>query len=60
MIPLDLTLTTPSTEKKFHFDVVQSPQLTPLLVALASFNGIVGNPAYGEGSTLQAGRDDRY
>jgi hypothetical protein len=53
MIPLDLTLTTPVTEKKFHFDVVQSPQLTPLLVALAAFNGIVGNPAYGEGSTLQ-------
>jgi hypothetical protein len=53
MIPLDLTLTTPVTEKKFHFDVVQSPELTPLLVALASFNGIVGNPAYGEGSTLQ-------
>jgi hypothetical protein len=53
MIPLDLSLTTPSTEKKFHFDVVQSPQLTPLLVALASFNGIVGNPAYGEGATLQ-------
>ena len=24
-----------------------------MLVALASFNGIVGNPAYGEGSTLQ-------
>jgi hypothetical protein len=53
MIPLDLTLTTPITEKKFHFDVVQSPQLTPLLVALASFNGIVSTPAYGEGSTLQ-------
>ena len=53
MIPVDLTLTTPATEKKFHFDVVQSPQLTPLLVALASFNGIIGNPAYGEGSTLQ-------
>jgi hypothetical protein len=53
MIPLDLTLTTPATEKKFHFEVVRSPQLTPLLVALASFNGIVGTPAYGEGSTLQ-------
>jgi hypothetical protein len=53
MIPLDLTLTTPSTEKKFHFEVVRSPQLTPLLVAVASFNGIVGSPAYSEGSTLQ-------
>ena len=53
MIPLDLTLTTPQTEKKFHFDVAKSPQLTPLLVALASFNGIVSTPAYAEGSTLQ-------
>lgn len=53
MIPLDLTLTTPFTEKKFHFEVAQNAKLTPLLVALASFNGIVGNPAYGEGSTLQ-------
>lgn len=53
MIPLDLTLSTPSVEKKFHFEVVESPELTPLLVAIASFNGIVGSPAYGEGSTLQ-------
>ena len=53
MIPLDLLLTTPSGERNFHFEVVESPQLTPLLVAIASFNGIVGSPAYGEGSTLQ-------
>jgi hypothetical protein len=50
---MDVTLTTPSIEKKFHFEVIESPQLTPLLVALATFNGIVSNPAYGEGSTLQ-------
>jgi hypothetical protein len=53
MIPMDLTLTTPQTEKKFHFDVAKNPELTPLLVALASFNGIVSTPAYAEGSTLQ-------
>ncbi len=53
MIPMDLTLTTPQTEKKFHFDVARNPQLTPLLVALASFNGIVSTPAYAEGSTIQ-------
>ncbi|HWF38879.1 MAG TPA: hypothetical protein VG322_10195 [Candidatus Acidoferrales bacterium] len=53
MIPMDLTLTTPQTEKKFHFDVAKNPQLTPLLVALASFNGIVSTPAYAEGSTIQ-------
>ncbi len=53
MIPMDVTLTTPLAEKKFHFEVIESPQLTPVLVALATFNGIVSNPAYGEGFTLQ-------
>jgi hypothetical protein len=53
MIPVDVELATPAAEKKFHFEVVESPQLTPLLVALATYNGIVGSPAYGEGSTLQ-------
>lgn len=53
MIPLDVTLVTPATEKKFHFETIESPQLTPLLVALVAFNGITRSPAYGEGSTLQ-------
>ena len=53
MIPVDVTLTTPVAEKKFHFEVIESPQLTPVLVALSAFNGIVSTPAYGEGSTLQ-------
>jgi hypothetical protein len=53
MIPLDVTLTTPIAEKKFHFEVIENAQLTPVLVALAAFNGIVSNPAYGEGFTLQ-------
>jgi len=53
MIPLDVTLSTPAAEKKFHFEVIESPQLTPVLVALATFNGIVSNPAYSEGTTLQ-------
>ena len=53
MIPLDVTLVTPVTQKQFHFEMIESPQLTPVLVALATYNGIVGNAAYGEGSTLQ-------
>jgi hypothetical protein len=53
MIPVNVTLTTPAGEKKFHFETIESPQLTPQLVALAAFNGIIGSPAYGEGSTLQ-------
>ncbi|HTA52898.1 MAG TPA: hypothetical protein VK757_08925 [Candidatus Acidoferrum sp.] len=53
MIPLEVTLDTPAEQKKYHFEVIESPQLTPTLVATAAFNGIVGSPAYGEGSTLQ-------
>jgi hypothetical protein len=53
MIPLDVTLDTPAEQKKYHFRVIESPQLTPTLVATAAYNGIVGSPAYGEGTTLQ-------
>jgi hypothetical protein len=53
MIPVDVTLVTGDAQKQFHFEVIESPQLTPLLVGLATYNGIVGNAAYGEGSTLQ-------
>ena len=53
MIPLNVTLETPAGEKKYHFEVVESAQLTPLLVTTAAYNGIVGSPAYGEGLTLQ-------
>jgi hypothetical protein len=52
-IPVHVKLVTPVEEKDFHFQVIESPQLTPLLVALTTFNGIVATPAYGEGSTLQ-------
>ncbi len=53
MIPVDVTLVTSETQKQFHFELIESPQLTPALVAVATYNGIVGNTAYGEGSTLQ-------
>jgi hypothetical protein len=53
MIPVDVTLVTGAEQRQFHFEVIESPQLTPLLVALAAYNGIIGNTAYGEGSTLQ-------
>jgi hypothetical protein len=57
MIPVDVTLAMPNIEKKFHFEVIESPQLTPVLVALATYNGITGNPAYGEGWTLRLDGD---
>jgi SpoIVB peptidase S55 len=53
MIPLDVTLDTPAEQKHYHFEVIESPQLTPTLVAAAAYNGIIGSPAYGEGPTLQ-------
>jgi hypothetical protein len=53
MIPVDLHLDTPDGEHKFHFEVIESPQLTPSLVATAAYNGIIGSPSYGEGSTLE-------
>ncbi len=53
MIPVEVTLVSGDAQKQFHFEVIESPQLTPVLVAVATYNGIVGNTAYGEGSTLQ-------
>ena len=52
MIPLDITFAKGSEEKKLHFEVVNHPKLTPLLVALTTFNGVSQNYLYGEGTTL--------
>jgi hypothetical protein len=52
MIPLDLTLSVAGEEKKLHFEIVNHPRLTPLLVALTTFNGLTQNSIYGEGTTL--------
>jgi hypothetical protein len=53
MIPLNVTLDTPAGEKQYHFEVIESAQLTPLLVTTAAYNGITGSPSYGEGTTLR-------
>jgi len=52
MIPLDLTFAIGNAERKLHFEVVNHPKLTPLLVALTTFNGVNQNYLYGEGTTL--------
>jgi SpoIVB peptidase S55 len=52
MIPLDLTVVTGSHENKLHFEMINHPKLTPLLVAITTFNGLTQNPIYGEGNTL--------
>lgn len=53
MIPLDLTFASGSSEKKLHFELVNHPKLTPLLVAMTTFNGVSQNSFYGEGTTLR-------
>jgi hypothetical protein len=52
MIPMDLSFVTGTGEKKLHFELVNHPKLTPLLVSLATFNGVTQNSLYGEGTTL--------
>lgn len=52
LIPMDLTFVTPTGEKRLHFQLVNHPKLTPLLVALTTFNGLTQNSLYGEGTTL--------
>jgi hypothetical protein len=52
MVPLDLSFANGSAEKKLHFNIINHPKLTPLLVAVTAFNGITQNSIYGEGSTL--------
>src|SRR5205823_3281583 len=36
----------------FHFEIINHPKLTPLLVAVTTFNGLTQNSVYGEGTTL--------
>src|ERR1700676_1016229 len=52
MIPIDLTLAVGGTEKKLHFEMVNHPKLTPLLMGLTVFNGLTQNSLYSEGTTL--------
>jgi hypothetical protein len=52
MIPLDLAVSTRVGEKKLHFEIINHPKLTPLLVAITAFNGLTQNAIYGEGTTL--------
>ncbi len=53
LIPVELTIATPSQEKKFVFEVMENTKLTPILVAIATMNGITSNTAYSEGMTFQ-------
>src|SRR5712692_5021276 len=53
MIPMDLSIVTPSGQKQFHFELIENAKLTPLLVAITTFNGLVSNTVYSEGTTFR-------
>src|SRR5215470_11110598 len=44
---------TPMGEKNLHFEMVNHPKLTPLLVGITTFSGLTQNSVYGEGTTLR-------
>jgi hypothetical protein len=52
MIPFDLSLVVGAAEKQLHFDLVDHPRLTPILMALTTLSGLTQNSLYGEGTTL--------
>ncbi len=52
MVPLDLSYNNGAAAKQLHFEIINHPKLTPLLVAITTFNGISQNSLYGEGTTL--------
>ncbi len=52
MIPLDIEVQTPGKTKSMHFEVVNYPKLTPLLMGLVSLNSLLGTAAAGEESTI--------
>ena len=53
MIPVHLTVDSPGGQKQFSFEVAPIAQLTPQLVAVATYNGITGTPEYSGGKTLE-------
>jgi len=53
MIPMELNVKTPAGEKNLHFELVNHPKLTPLLVGITAFAGLTQNAVYGEGTTLR-------
>jgi hypothetical protein len=52
LVPVSLEVATPARTKSLHFQVAENPKLTPLLLAIATYNGLVANPVYSDGTTL--------
>jgi hypothetical protein len=52
LIPIDMTVATPDGDKHLNFRMMSNPKITPILMGLATLNGLTQNSVYGEGTTL--------
>jgi hypothetical protein len=52
LIPIDMKVATPDGDKDFSFRMMSNPKLTPILMGIASLNGLIQSSVYGEGTTL--------
>jgi hypothetical protein len=52
MIPIDLTVATPDGDKHLSFRMTSNPKITPILMGIATLNGLIQSSVYGEGTTL--------
>ena len=52
LIPIDMTVATPDGDQHLSFRMMSNPKITPILMGIATLNGLVQNSVYGEGTTL--------
>lgn len=53
MIPVTLNIHGPSGPKEFHYEVLNNPKLTPLMMMATVFNALMGMNQYGEETTYR-------
>jgi len=53
MIPVTLTLKGGDNSKQFHYEVLNNPKLTPLMMMVTVFNALQGMNVYGEDTTYK-------
>ena len=51
MIPVTLSIHGPNGPKEFHFEVLNNPKLTPVMMTATVFNALMGMNQYGEETT---------
>ncbi|HEX3372508.1 MAG TPA: hypothetical protein VHS08_08315 [Candidatus Acidoferrales bacterium] len=52
LIPIDMTVATPDGDKRLSFRMISNAKISPILMGIATLNGLVQNSVYGEGTTL--------